>query len=109
MKAFSIQNALAILVTAGFFAVIGAWMYWPPSTDNATALATLNQLTGALTIAFGGIMGYFFGSSRQSAAKDETITQMASTAASSAASSAATAAAVSNVKNGTTHTPPTSP
>lgn len=77
----NILNMLAVIIVLGFFAVIGAWMYYPPAGDNTTALATLNQLTGALTLAFGGIISYFFGSSTGSKAKDDVINQMATTAA----------------------------
>src|SRR5262245_50147130 len=67
-----IENILALTVTLGFFGVVGAVMYWPPGAENAT----LQQLIGALTLAFGGVISYFFGSSTSSKQKDETITRM---------------------------------
>lgn len=63
------------MVTAGFFAIIGAWMYYPPQGDGAS-LAVLNTLTGMMGTSFAGVITYFFGSSSGSKAKDDTIAQM---------------------------------
>lgn len=73
--AFSIQNCLAIMVTLGFFAIIGAWMYQPPQGDGAS-IAVLNTLTGMMGTAFAGVVSYFFGSSSGSKEKDDTIKNM---------------------------------
>lgn len=75
MKTLSIQNCLAIMVTVGFFSIIGAWMYYPPQGDGAS-LAVLNTLTGMMGTSFAGVITYFFGSSSGSKAKDDTIAQM---------------------------------
>lgn len=121
-SAFSIQNCLAILVTMGFFAVIAAWMYYPPKGDGA-ALAVLNTLTGMMGTAFAGVMGYFFGSSSGSKDKDDTIKAMKTGTGNGATDTTVTTTTPPTVTTTTTpeprpapapatvetHTPPSSP
>lgn len=64
----SVQGFLAVTITIGFFAVIGALMY--TGAINPAVKDILLVLLGALLAAFKEITGYFFGSSSGSANKD---------------------------------------
>jgi membrane protein YqaA with SNARE-associated domain len=67
------QYALAAVVVVGFFAVLGALVFWPVPVENKDAL---NIMLGALVGAFsGGVIGYFFGSSKGSSEKTELMAQ----------------------------------
>lgn len=66
--------ALAWLIVGGFFGLTGALLYFSytgkPITDQT---GVLFMLVGTLATAFGGVIGYFFGSSASSAAKTELL------------------------------------
>ena len=81
MMGFSIQNSLSIIITTAFIAALGAWMLYPPSDVNQTAMTVINMLLGALVAKFTTIVDYHFGSSKQSQTKDDTISAMSKTAA----------------------------
>ena len=69
-------GVLAILITAGFFGVLG-WMFkFGLSKDTAGSEALLLML-GALSASWGAVVNFFFGSSSGSASKDEVIGKMA--------------------------------
>lgn len=70
-------TALALTITAAFILVIFGWMFFPPKAADAGSLAVLNTLTGVLGTAFVSIMTFYFGSSKGSKDKDDTISQMA--------------------------------
>lgn len=108
-SAFSIQNTLAILITIGFFGVFGAWMYLPPHAENVGALATLNQLTGAIVVAFAGIVSYFFGSSSGSKEKDDTIKNMKTSQNSTDTTVTTTTPPTVTTTTEPAHTPPAAP
>lgn len=93
MRAFSIQNALSLVITAAFIAALAAWMVAPPPELNPTAMTVINMLLGALVAKFTTIVDYHFGSSRGSQTKDETIARLSEPAPS----------------NGTVIVPPTNP
>ena len=58
-----VQGALAAVVVLGFFAVMVFIMWGAGATaDNGMREARLIML-GALQAAFGGVIGYYFGSS----------------------------------------------
>lgn len=65
---------VAVLVTVGFFIIMGLLLFVsvPPESKD-----TLNQMLGALTLAFGGLMGYLYGSSKNSEAVSRAVTAMA--------------------------------
>lgn len=65
------QGLLAVLITLGFFACIGALLFAPP--PNAEMRDTLLVLTGGLGAAFSIVVQYYFGSSSGSRAKDEAL------------------------------------
>jgi hypothetical protein len=63
---------LAILVTTGFFGVLGTMLFgvWHPSDNNALLI-----LLGSLGTSWGAIVNFYFGSSAGSARKDELLAQ----------------------------------
>lgn len=67
----SVQGFLAVTITIGFFAVIGALMYSPAAVNPAVKDILLVML-GALLAAFKEITSYYLGSSSGSASKDRT-------------------------------------
>lgn len=67
----SFQYILAALITVGFFTVVWILLTRAVPVDNKTELdIVLGALVGAFT---GGIVNYFFGSSKGSSDKNETI------------------------------------
>ena len=63
--------ALAITVTSCFFILVGIAIFMP---DNIKDSGALNQLFGAMVAGFSMVLSYFFGSSKGSADKNDTIT-----------------------------------
>ena len=65
---------LAVLIVGGFFGVLTllAVHVVPPENKDA-----FGQLLGALTLAFGGLMGYLYGSSKNAESQNRTITSVA--------------------------------
>ena len=61
------QYVLAGIVVVGFFTILGVMCYL-----NKTGV---DILIGSLAAAFGGVVGYFFGSSAGSARKDVLLAQ----------------------------------
>ena len=80
------STALATAITTAFVLVIFGWMFFPPKAADAGSLAVLNTLTGVLGTAFVGVVQFYFGSSKGSKDKDDTISQMATTATTTATS-----------------------
>lgn len=65
------QYGLAALVTLGFFTVLFLLVFYPVPDQNKEALnITLGALVGSFS---GGIIGYFFGSSKGSSEKTELL------------------------------------
>ena len=64
--------AVSLIVTITFCVLIFYAAKYGMSDNQA-----LQQLVGALTIAFGNVTGYYLGSSSSSKVKDATISQMA--------------------------------
>lgn len=70
------QRIIALLVSLSFIGIVVMWMVFPPSGDPGS-LAVLNTLAGSLATGFGMILNYFFGSSKGSSEKDQTISKIA--------------------------------
>lgn len=70
------QKILALGITGAFVAVVLLWMFLPPKGDPGS-IAVLNTLVGTLGGAFVAIVGFFFGSSKSSSDKDDTIKSIA--------------------------------
>jgi len=69
-----IPASLAIMVTLGFFGVLGYMLKWQiPATGHDAMLLMLGGLGSAWT----SVVAYYFGSSSGSAAKDQTISKIA--------------------------------
>lgn len=65
------QYGLGAVITLGFFGILGLLVFWPVPSENKEAL---NICLGALVGAFsGGVVGYFFGSSKGSSEKNEIL------------------------------------
>lgn len=64
------QYALAAFIVLGFFMVLGALIVMAVPTENQSAL---NISLGALVAGFSAVLGYFFGSSKGSAEKNDMI------------------------------------
>jgi hypothetical protein len=67
-----IQYILAILTTAGLFAVIGFMLIYPIPASGHDAMLIL---IGALAGGWATILGYYFGTSLSSQAKNALITK----------------------------------
>ncbi len=66
------QKILAFVLVVAFIVVIFVWMFHAPASD-AAATAVLNTLVGTLGGFAGMVVTFYFGSSRTSATKDQTI------------------------------------
>ena len=66
------QKLLAFVIVVAFIVVIFTWMFFAPKSD-AAATAVLNTLVGTLGGYAGMVVTWYFGSSRSSANKDQTI------------------------------------
>lgn len=69
-------KVIAGVVIAGFFILTGVLLMVPIPKDQAT---TVYPMIGTLQIAFGLVMGYYFGSSKSSDRKTELLAQAPST------------------------------
>jgi hypothetical protein len=72
------QKLLAFTLTVSFIVVILLWMFHPPSGDAGTT-AVLNTLVGTLGGMAGMVVTFYFGSSKGSSNKDDTISEMVKT------------------------------
>ena len=71
MKARNVfMYILGALIVAGIFTIIGLLIFRPMPPDNADLL---NLTIGALLAAFGGVVNYFYGSSKGSADKNDLL------------------------------------
>ncbi len=67
MKESNLQAILAILVTIGFFGLVGVIAFHSVPVESKDVV---NILCGTFATSWGGCMGYFFGSSSSSKNKD---------------------------------------
>jgi hypothetical protein len=74
------QKLLAFLLVLAFIVVIYLWMLHPPSSDPGTT-SVLNTLVGTLGGMAGMVVTFYFGSSKGSKDKDDTMASIASHAA----------------------------
>lgn len=69
-----LQAILAIIVVVAFIGVIGLWTFFPPQgAEPQQVTAMLNTLIGLLGGSAGAVIGFYFGSSKGSSTKDDTI------------------------------------
>lgn len=78
------QKILAFVLVLAFIVVIFVWMFHAPSSD-AAATSVLNTLVGTLGGFAGMVVTFYFGSSRTSATKDQTIAALTNPPANGAA------------------------
>lgn len=71
----SVLSILSTLLLAGAFAALFATAVLGWKVDPAISQA-LGQFTGAIILQWGGVMGFYFATSKGSAAKDATILQL---------------------------------
>ena len=69
-----IAAALAVLIVLGFFGIMVLLAIVKVPVENKD---TLIQMVGALILAFGGLMGYLYGSSKSGEAKDRALAAVA--------------------------------
>lgn len=69
------QLVVSVIVILGFFAFVFALFFYARSIDP-TVRDVVTQISGALIAAFGGVIGFWLGTSLSSAAKDQTINQL---------------------------------
>jgi hypothetical protein len=89
------QRLLAFIIVTSFIVVIIIWLFHEPQGD-AGANAVLNMLMGSLASLAGMVATFYFGSSKGSKDKDDTISSIATathTENGSGASSTATVTA----------------
>lgn len=72
-----VQRILALAIVGSFVGLIVLWTFRPPAGDPAQITAMLNTLIGILAGAAGAVVGFYFGSSKSSASKDDTIASLA--------------------------------
>ena len=68
-----LQYVLAALIVVCFFGFIALLLFMPIPKEN---VETLNLAAGALLIAFGTVVGYFFGSSAGSQRKTDMLSKI---------------------------------
>lgn len=69
------QLVISVLVIFGFFGFVFALFFYAKSIDP-TVRDVVTQISGALIAAFGGVIGYWLGTSLSSTSKDQTISQL---------------------------------
>lgn len=69
-KPSPVPAALTIGVTAGYFAVLIGMLAGKLSTDDSPVMLTM---LGSLTTAWGGVMAYWFNTTRESGKKTDII------------------------------------
>ena len=69
------QKILALIIVGAFITIVLLWMFYPPKGDPGS-IAVLNTLVGAISAGFGMVLTYFFGSSKTSGMKDDTISRL---------------------------------
>lgn len=85
-----VQTILAFIVVAAMIAVIFSLLYKPPAVDSALKEVLLVMI-GQLSMKFSDVYAYFFNSTLQSKAKDDTARVNADTAASAVATASKSA------------------
>ena len=71
------QKLLAFIVVCSFIVFLFIWTLLPPKGVDQSILTVVNVLLGALVAKFSSVVDYYFGSSRSSTGKDNTIAAMA--------------------------------
>lgn len=70
------QRLLAFIIITAFIIVIIIWLFHAP-TGDAGSIAVLNMLMGSLASLAGMVATFYFGSSKGSKDKDDTISSIA--------------------------------
>ncbi len=68
---------VSVVVTAGFFATIGIFLFWTPPAEHQQAYSLLNIAVGALVAGFTAVVNFWIGSSQGSRDKDATVRSLA--------------------------------
>lgn len=69
------QLVISLTVVLGFFGFV-ALLFFNAKQIDPSVKDSLTQISGALIAAFGGVVGFWLGTSLSSAAKDQTISQL---------------------------------
>jgi hypothetical protein len=78
------QKLLAFILVIAFIVIILVWMFHPPSAEAATT-SVLYTLVGTLGGMAGAVVTFYFGSSKGSKDKDDTMQKIATQATSNGA------------------------
>lgn len=73
------QLVVSVIVILGFFCFVFALFFYARAIDPSVR-DVVTQISGALIAAFGGVIGYWLGTSLSSTSKDQTISQLTKTA-----------------------------
>lgn len=69
------QLVVSIVVIVGFYTFVFALFFFARSIDPGMKDVVI-QISGALIAAFGGVIGFWIGTSLSSSAKDQTISNL---------------------------------
>lgn len=73
-----IQGLLGVSIIGSFVGILILWTFYPPQgTDPAQIAAMFNIMIGILAGGAGTVIGWYFGSSKDSSGKNDTITSLA--------------------------------
>jgi len=77
LKKLDNQTFIAVAIIMAFICVILAYIFCPPKNVDQAVLAVVNMLIGALISNTNTVISFFFGSSKGSKDKDDTISEVA--------------------------------
>lgn len=72
------QLVISAMVILGFYAFVFTFFFFAKQIDPSVR-DSLTQISGALIAAFGGVVGFWLGTSLSSSSKDATISQLTNT------------------------------
>jgi hypothetical protein len=102
------QKLLAFILVIAFIVIVLIWMFRPPAGD-AGAIAVLNTLVGTLGGFTAAVVTFYFGSSKGSKDKDDTLGDIATHASNGGTPPAAPPGETTTTTSSTIANPPAAP